>query len=665
VYSIISDKEMTSTSVEIDGLLPAREQGTVGVYREKMVDRLFSGMLNARFSDLSRQPEAPFLMAFAGRGIFLSRTKEQTSLTAMVKEDAIERGLEALVSEAERVARFGFTPAEMDRQKQSMLRNYERMLAEKENRESGSRAAEYIRNFLEQETLPTNEWEYGLHQRFLPEVTLDEVNKRAREWFPERNRLVIVNAPEKAGLTLPDQTKLEAAIKAGSTKTLTAYVDTVIDEPLLESLPASGAIASTRNVEAAGVTEWQLSNGVKVVLKPTTFREDEILFRAISPGGTSLASDDDYIAATTAAQLITAGGIGRFNAVDFRKLMTGKAASARPFIAELEEGLSGSSSRKDLELMFQLIHLAFTQPRPDQAAFGVQAAQTKTMLANQKVVPEMAFAETMSNTLSQNHLRRRITTAETVDRWNLDKSVAFYKDRFADASDFTFVFVGSFTPETMKPLVERYLGSLPSIGRKETWRDIGIRYPTGVIERTVEKGIEPKSQTAIVFTGPFQYDQAERIAIRALAQVLQSRLLETIREELGGTYSITASQSYQRHPVPVYSMSIQFGSAPDRADALVKRVFEEVDGLKTNGPTETQVNEVKQALLRDFETSSRQNAYLLSQITFKYQYGEDVTGLWQVPEYYKKLDAAAIQRAARTYLRNDNYVRVTLLPEKK
>jgi zinc protease len=315
--------------------------------------------------------------------------------------------------------------------------------------------------------------------------------------------------------------------------------------------------------------------------------------------------------------------------------------------------------------MFQLIYLAFTQPRPDPTAFGVQVAQTKTMLANQKAVPEMAFVEALSNTLSQNHVRRRMTTPETVDRWNLDQSVAFYKDRFADASDFTFVFVGSFTPETIKPLVERYLGALPALGRKETWKDVGVRYPTGVIERTIEKGIEPKSQTAIVFTGAFQYDQTQRVAIRALAQVLQSRLLETIREELGGTYSISAVQSYQRFPSPVYSLSIRFGSDPGRAEALVKRVFEELDRLKTNGPTEQQVNEVKQTLLRDFETSSRQNSYLLTQIMFKYQYGEDVDGLWLLPAYYKKLDAAAIQEAARTYLPMGNYVRVTLLPEKK
>jgi zinc protease len=663
-FAVVADKELPGTAVELDGLLPAREQGTVGVYREKMVDRLFSGMLNARLSDLSQKPDAPFIQAFVGRGIFLARTREQATATAIVKEDGVERGLEALVVELERVARFGFTAAEFDRQRQVALRSYERMLAEAPNRESGSRAAEYIRNFMEQETLPTNEWEYGLHARFLPLVTLEEVNRRARDWFPERNRLVVVTGPDKPGLVLPDRTRLASVIAAAPKQPIAAYVDTTATRPLLETLPAPGAI--TRATErGAGITEWRLANGVTVVLKPTTFREDEILFRATSPGGTSLASDADYVPASTAIQAVTAGGVGAFSAIDLRKVLASKVASARPTISELEEGLSGNSSKRDLETMFQLIYLAFTAPRADPAAFGVLASQTKTMLANQKVVPELAFFETLQATLSQNHPRRRLTTPETVDQWNLERSLRFYKDRFADASDFTFVFVGSFTPGTIRPLVERYLGALPAAGRQETWKDVGVRTPDGVVTRTVEKGTEPKSQTALVFTGPFEYDQTQRVAIRGMAQVLQARLLEALREELGGTYSVSTVANYTRRPRPEFSVTIQFGSDPARVDALVARVFEEIDKLRTTPPSAAHVGDVRESLLRDFETTSRQNSFLLGQIVAKYQAGEDPAELWDVPAYYQKLDPAAIQQAARTYLDRNRYVRVTLVPEKR
>lgn len=665
VYAIATDKEATNTTVEVDNILPAREQGSIGDYRQRTVDRLFSGMLSGRFSELAQKPDAPFIFAGGGRGSFLARTKEAATLFAVVKEDGVERGLDALLGEAERVSRFGFTATELDRQKRSVLVNYQRLAIEKDNTLSANRAAEYIRNFLINESLPSADDEYALHQRFLPEITLDEVNKLAKEWFPGGNRLVVVGAPEKTGLVIPDETKLAAVIKAVAAEDLKPYVDTVGNAALLESIPTPGTIAKTTTREAAGITEWELSNGVKVVLKPTTFKADEILLRATSPGGTSLASDKDYIPASTATQVIAAGGVGKFNAIDLRKYMTGKVASASPFISELEEGLNGMSSRKDLETMFQLIYLRFTQPRADATAFGVQATQTKTLLANQAAVPEYAFFEALTTARYQNHLRRRLATPATVDEWNLDKSLAFYKDRFADASDFTFFFVGSFDLETIKPLVERYLGALPSIHRKEMWKDVGVRTPTGVVEKKVEKGVEPKSQAAIVFSGPFEWDQTHRVAIRAMAEVLQTRLLETIREELGGTYSITASQGYQKIPNPVYSITVQFGCAPERTDDLIKRVFEEIEKLKTNGPTEKQVNDEKEALLREFEINSKLNNYLLTQISLKYQIGEDPAGIWTIPESYQKLDGAMIQQAAKTYLNTNTFVKVTLFPEKK
>jgi len=247
--------------------------------------------------------------------------------------------------------------------------------------------------------------------------------------------------------------------------------------------------------------------------------------------------------------------------------------------------------------MFQLIYLRFTQPRADANAFAIQATQAKAMLANQTAVPEFALYETLMSSRYQNHLRRKIPTPATVDEWNLDKSLAFYKDRFADASNFTFVFVGSFDLASIKPLVERYLGALPSTHRKETWKDVGVRTAPGVIEKRVEKGIEPKSLAAIVFGGPFKFEPTERIAIRAMAEVLETRLRESIREELGGTYSIIANASYQKNPKPEYSIFIQFGCAPDRTDDLIKRVFQEIELLKTNGPSEKQVSDEKEALL--------------------------------------------------------------------
>jgi zinc protease len=665
VYAIMTDKELTTTSVSIENLLPGRKQGTVGSYREDIVDSLFSSMLSARFSEMAQKPDAPFLAAGAGRSSFINPAKDEAQLSARVKEDGIEKGLDAMLTEVERVTRFGFTATELDRQRQNRLRSYERIVIEDQNRLSNSRADEYIRNFLTDEPLPGAELEQALHQRFLPEITLGEINVLAKQWFTEGNRFVVVTAPDKQDLVIPDEAKLAAAIKTAPNKDLKAYVDNVSSAALLDPLPSGGTVVKTTTKDAVGITEWELSNGVKVVLKPTTFREDEILFRAASPGGTSLASDADYIPANTAAQVLSAGGVGQFNAIDLRKVMTGKVANVSAYIGETEEGLSGNSSRRDLETMFQLIYLRFTQPRADADAFKVQSTQVRTALANQSAVPEFAFAEALTSILGQNHPRRRITTAATVDQWNLEKSLAFYRERFADASDFTFFFVGTFDLPTMKPLVERYLGGLPSIHRNETWKDVGVRPPVGVIDKTVEKGIEPKSQTAIVFTGPFEYDPSHRTTLRAMTHILQMRLLDSIREELGGTYTISVNGNGQKIPRQEYQVSIQFGGDPQRVDVLLKRVFEEIEKLKTNGPTEEEIADEKEALLREFETSSKQNGFLLTQIAGKYQIGEDVAGIWDSPELYKKIDAASVQQAARTYLNTGNYVRVTLVPEKK
>jgi zinc protease len=662
LYAVATDREASATNISVYSKQPLRNPTTVGAYRQQIVERLFSGMLSTRYAELAQKPDAPFLGAAAGRGIFV-RTKEASTLSARVKDDGIERGLAALFAEAERVARFGFTAPELDRQKRNMMRGFERLLAEKNNQESSALANEYTRNFTDREPIPGIEYEAALQSRFLPGITLAELNALAKTWVPNSNRVVMISGPQKDGLVMPDESKLAAVIASASGRDLKPYVDSADDQPLLGAVPAPGTITRTTTKAAYGITEWELSNGVRVVLKPTDFKEDEILFRAFSPGGTSLASDQDYVPAMTAAQVVSVGGLGRFSASDLRKLLTGKVASARPAIGELEEGLTGGGSKKDLETMFQLIYMTFTQPRRDETMFQVMTAQTKAALANQTATPEFAFSQTLQSTLNRNHLRARPMTPELVDQMNLDKSLAFYKDRFSDASDFTFVFVGSFDLPAMKPLVERYLGALPSTGRKESWKDIGMIPATGVIEKRVDKGIEPKGRAQIVFTGPFRYNQDQRVAIRAMAHVLEVRLRETLREELGGTYSVSASPAYSKYPREEYSFSIAFGSSPDRTDDLVKGVFREIDRLKAEGPTDKELADVKQTFLRDLETNNKQNGYLLTNISQRYEYSEDLASLFALQDFYNRLTAPAIQEAARTYLNTNNYVKVTLFPE--
>jgi len=667
-YAIVTDKETTKTTIEFSDLLPTRNQSSVGGYRGQILDQLFADMFDARLDEISQSANAPFLKAAADRSLFPTpRTKDETVLEALVSNEGITRGFDALVSELERVSRFGFTETELARAKQAMLLTYERLVTESPDRDSDSRTDEYTRNFLEAEALPTIWQELAFHRRFLPGITLTEVNALAKEWFPDRNRLVVVSAPDQAGVTMPTEAQLAAVIKSASSKPLTAYVDTVGTQPLIEAPPASGAIVKTTAHADLGITEWTLSNGATVVLKPTKLNQDQILFRATAPGGTSLAGDADYIPARVADRVVPAGGLGSFGGVTLGKMLDGKAAAAEPFIEDVDEGLDGGSTPQDVETMFQLIYLRFTEPRADPTAFGVLSSQAKSLLAGQKASPEVVFNQTLQAAVSQDDPRRQPETPATVDQWNLDKSMAFYKARFADASNFTFVFVGSFTPEVLKPLVEKYIGSLPATHAHETWRDVGTAPPTGIVSKTVEQGIAPKSEVAIVFTGPFQYDDAHRLAMRAMALVLQSRLLDTIRQELGGTYSITASQSVEKIPRPEYTVRIDWTCDPTRTADLVQRVLQEIEFVKTTPLTPGQMSLVRAALQREFETNSQDNGYLLNQIAERYDNGDaaDVAAIWNLPDRLGTLTAGAIQDAAESALTTNHYVIVTLVPQKK
>ena len=667
-YAVVTDKETTATAVEIGDLRPARNQGSVGGYRELMIDQLFAAMLGDRLDELGQSANPPFLRAAAHRGLFPTpRTRDEAVLEALVSNDGVARGLDALLTELQRVARFGLSATELARAKQAMMLGFERGVTESPDRESASRADEYTRNFLQSEALPTIFQELAFHRRFVPGITLREVNALAGDWFPDRNRLVVVSAPEAAGVVLPTQAQLAAVVKAASAKRLDPYVDAAAEQSLMDAPPPRGAVVKEAVVPEAGITEWTLSNGATVVLKPTTLKEDQILFRAAAPGGTSLASDDDFIPARVADTVIAAGGAGRFSTVMLDKILAGKAVGVAPFIGEIEEGMRGGSTPQDLEAMFQLLYLRFTQPRADPTAFAAMASQGRALLANQLASPDVVFNQTLSAILSRNSPRRQPETPATVEQWNLEKSLAFYKARFADASNFTFVFVGSFTPEAIKPLVETYIASLPATHAHETWRDLGITLPPGVVEHTIERGIAPKSEVAIVLSGPFEYDDAHTLALRAITLVLQSRLTETIRQELGGTYSITVNPDTDKFPRPEYSVRIDWTCDPARTATLVQRVFEEIAFVRNTPLSPNQVALIREVLLREFERNSQDNGYFLNQIARRYLDGDAADGraVSNLPDRIAALTGGAIRLAAQTYLNAGNSVKVTLMPEKK
>jgi zinc protease len=364
---------------------------------------------------------------------------------------------------------------------------------------------------------------------------------------------------------------------------------------------------------------------------------------------------------------VTAGGVGKYSDVMLDRMLVGKAVAVRPFITELTQGMGGGSTPQDLETMFQLIYLRFTQPRADPAAFSALASQARGLLANQLASPDVVFDQTVESALSGNSPRRQPETPATVEKWDLAKSTAFYQARFANAGNFTFIFVGSFTPEAIKPLVETYLASLPATPARETFRDLGIVPPTGVVERTVTKGIAPKSQVAVVFSGPFSYDERHLLALRAMTLTLQSRLFDTIRQELGGTYSIEVTPDADKFPTPRYTLRIDWTCDPAKAEVLTQRVFDEIQFVRQTTYQPSQVTRIRDAMKREFERNSDDNGYLLNQIARHYTDGDtaNLASVVDLQTAIATLTGQDVQDAAQTYLNPKNYVKVTLMPEGK
>ncbi len=665
--TIVTDPEAQQTQVGVIRKMVAESSLTVGDYRRGLIRQLYAGMMGLRFSEITQQPDAPFLFAGAGSGSF-ARGIDAFQLSAFVPEGGALKGLEAVLTEGERAARHGFSESELERQKTEILRQLQRRVAEKENQESAALASRYVNVFLEGTSYPAVEAEMALAQALLPNIAAEELAEFARSWSGERGRVVAVSAPEKDGSVPPSEDDLSQLFGAVDVAEIEPYDDGAVDEPLLPELPASGArVASEEVVEAVGVTIWTLENGLRVVLKPTDFKEDEIRFAASSPGGTSLASDEDYQPASIASQVVGASGVGGFDNVELQKKLAGKVVSVRPSIGSLFEAISGSASVEDIETAFQLIYLYFMEPRLDHAAFKAMTQQMAGVFANASADPNTAFADLVAETMSQGHPRsggllKQMEYLANVEPSDVDEAFAFYRERFQDAGDFSFYFVGAFEPSELRPLVERYLGALPGLGREESWRDVGIDPPSGVLERVLRKGMEPQGQTTIIFSGDASYSLSEWASVQALADVLDIRLREVVREDLGGTYGVRVSGSLTQRPDEEYQVRISFGSAPERTEELAQAVFDEIKRIQAEGPTDEVVEKVKEMDRRSMETALLENAYWLTQLR---AFDRSNREFAEIPSYelIEGWTAEDVRRAAEKYLRMDQYAKFTRLPE--
>jgi zinc protease len=663
LVNVATDPELTASSVRLVTKQTAESQHRVGDYRRSLVERLFGDMLNDRFAELARKPDAKFLGAGGGGGS-LTPTVHTFSLSARVPDGGLIDGLNVLEIEARRVREHGFNQSELDRNKREMAAYYEQAFNEREKSESSGFADEYVRHFLQGEPAPGIEYEYRLVRSVLPGITLQEVTTLARSRLADQGRIVLAVQPDKPNVAAPSEEDLRAAITAADKVAVTPWSDTTTTRALVEKVPEPARVESRREIANVGVTVVRFANGLEAWLKPTDFKNDQVVFTMYSLGGASLASRADYVDASLATTYVGFSGAGGLKALDLQRLLAGKLASASPFVSSSTHGINGSAAPADLETALQLLYQFVVAPGDDPEAFALMKRQLEASVANRGRSPGQVFGERIEQINSSNHYTAEPITAETIAALDRAKMTSFYRARFANAADFTFFMVGTFNVDAAIPLLARYVGSLPSTGKKTAaFKDIGVRFPAKVVTDRVEKGREPQSRTLISFYADPSPDPIEQERIGAATTVLEIALRDTLREELGQTYTVAVGLAQSLPQRGDGHIQVNFGAAPENIQSMADRVMKEVRRLQEQGPSEDLTSRAKESARRTYETALRQNPYWLQRLRTVHMLDRDPGEILTRVERINAVTPQVIQETFKKYFPLDRYTVITLLPE--
>jgi zinc protease len=660
---VVTDHEAPSDVLLIRyPILPHPEDPTYAGYRRDLVDRLYGMMLGQRMMELTQQADPPFIQGGSNMGKVV-RGYRSFSASALLGKGGAVPAINALVQENERARRFGFTASELDRAKKTVLRNYERMYAERDKSDSGGFASEYIRNFLEGEPLPGIENEYAYAQALVPGITLDEVNAAVRAAIPsDDKKLVILMGNLKDGMR-PAPAALLAAVDQARETAVTARAEKTYATKLLDRPPAAGSIVAEKVNAALGVTELTLSNGVRVMLKPTDFRNDQVLMSAVRFGGQSLYDTADMFNARYAGPLAARMGVLDYSPTDLQKVLAGSSVAAGVSLGDITEGVAGSAGSADIETLLQLTYAQFTRPRRDETLFHSFITRERDAARNALSRPEAEFADTVRATVFGNNPRlARTPRPEDFDRVQLDRAQQIYRERFHSAKDLVFFFVGSFDLAKMRPLLATYLASLPTPAIPVAYRDLGVRPVRGVVKKEVRRGAEQKSSVSLTFAGAAPYSQAGQLRLQALVEVLNLKLTEVLREQQGLIYGGGANGSLAKLPYQNYSIGLGMPCGPENVDKVIASTFAEIRKLQEGALDAADLAKVKQNWITTYRRSLRENGYWLGNLQGAYLNGVPPESILDFEARVGTITAADIQAAAQQYFDFGNYVQVVLYP---
>jgi len=657
-----TDAEMAYTIGQITIKHPEEKVKTVRDFRKQLLKSIYGQMLNARLGELGQSAEPPFIQASVSIGDFLGGLDAYNAFF-VAKPNAFETGFKALVRELERVEKHGFTQSEFERAVSAVQKSNETSYIERDKKKSESYVERYLNHYLDNDPALSNEDAYRLTKQLLPTLSLKETEAIGHQYYRDSNRDIIIMAPDKEKDLLPDERTTTAWFAEVEAEPIAAYEDKVSDLPLLSAAPGKGTIASSRELPAIGATELTLGNGAKVVLKPTTFKNDEILITAHSPGGTSLYADADYFSASHAASLVNSSGIGQLNTIELQKYLTGKNVNISPYLNERSEGLSGLSDKEGLQTAFEMIYGYFTEPRIEDDVFQSTITRNLSLIANRESNPSFVFSKTVMESLYNGHIRRVPISEEGVRQIDQQRALEIYKERFADASDFVFTIVGSFTETEILPYIERYIASLPGLNRGEQALDLGIYEPEKGFEKTVRKGREDKVSTVLSYYGDYAYSETENLNMDALESVLSYKLIERLREDESGVYGTRARASTSKQPRGRYSFSVSFGTGTDKYQSLIRSALDEIGKVKQNGPQLGDLDKFKIEKKRQMELALKENRFWLGQLSGAYQRGEDPTYIVRYLEDLETVTVESVREVANKYLKEERLFRFVLLPE--
>jgi zinc protease len=660
VVKVVTDKSYPYTLFQMLVRYPQAIAKTLADYIRTIRINLFNQIVNTRISDLTKIPSRPITYGQAAYSDFIGNQDAFSALAVVNASQGLEGAVKAVVAETERVRKFGFTLTELERAKQSALAQITNIFSARGNKPSSNYTTEYDRNFITRQAIPGVDYEYSAYIDNISKITLADMNALAARLITDQNRVLLVEASESEKANLPtEQTLLKWVAEAGVG--LTEYVDDSA-VPLMSQLPQPGKVTSMKVDSVLQVTNVTLSNGVKVILKPTAFTPNQVLISGYAFGGTSLASDEDYTSANLASSIISSSGVASFNQTQLVKMLRNKGVNISPYIGDISQGISGYTTAENFDDAMQLLHLYFTAPRKDPEVWKTYIAQAQGILANNANDPGAAYQDSTTAILNGYAPRALPVTAAKLNAASLDKAYNFYIARFADASNFTFALTGDFNLQAVIPYLETYLGSLPSTNSKETFKNLGIRPPAGQITKTIYKGAGTRSTVQLIYSGNYDYSDANNVQMDALEEVLNIRLADSLKD--ASILSPSIRVNYAKNPEGNYKITVSFLTDAANTDKAIAYMLAEINKLKQNGPTDNDVKLFTLRQARNIQGQYKQNTFWQAALSTAAQNQQDPDKILNRMQYLEQATAQSVKAASNKYLGN-NLIRIILLPEKK